>query len=69
MAWGPEARRTLLTWGWESHFGELQLIINVFNTFVLVEETLLTLNNQCFISRFFLIYDNKSCILLTKCLF
>ena len=42
MASGLEARKTLLTGGWLLHNGNLQLIINVVNKFVLVEETLLT---------------------------
>jgi len=55
---------TIMAWGWLSHNGELQLIINVFNTFVLVLETLLTtyLKNLRFIFRLFRIYDNKSFI-------
>ena len=38
--------------GWLSHNGELQLIINAFNTFVLVEETLLTLKIHIYFSSF-----------------
>ena len=40
LASGPQAIMDIF--GWLSHNGELQLIINVFNAFVLVEETLLT---------------------------
>jgi len=54
--------------GWLSHNGELQLIINVFNTFVLVAETLLTKTNPRLISRLVPIYDSKSCVLSTTSL-
>jgi len=52
--------------GHHTHNGKRQLIVNVFNTFILLEKNTTYFKNPRFVSRPFLIYDRQNLCFIDK---